>query len=178
MTLGTWRGESVALDPKIARGAGATDIITRRYVDQRTGAAVDVIVLYGIPTEVYQHSPEVCYPSAGFERIEGPGRRTITAGRLEAPFFSLVYSKGEGGQAGLHEVYYAWRYNGRWLTETGPYKQFERIPGMYKVQLDRVISERERRDVGNPCEAFLEVLLPELEGRLAAAVARASEMTP
>ena len=39
---------------------------------------------------------------------------------------------------------------------------------MYKVHLARRVTEQERRDVGNPCESLLEVLLPELERRLAA----------
>ena len=44
-------------------------------------------------------------------------------------------------------------------------KQFERVPGMYKVQLARRLTEQERRDVGNPCESLLEVLVPEIERR-------------
>ena len=44
MVLGDWRGEPTDLDPKIARRTGATDLVTRRYVDQRTGATVEAIV--------------------------------------------------------------------------------------------------------------------------------------
>ena len=36
---------------------------------------------------------------------------------------------------------------------------------MYKVQLARRVSGRERRDIGNPCESFLAALLPEFERR-------------
>ena len=39
---------------------------------------------------------------------------------------------------------------------------------MYKVHVARHVSERERRDVGNPCEAFLRELLPEIERRIMA----------
>ena len=175
LTLGTWRGQPVRIDPRIARHTGATDFVTRRYVDQRTGSAVDVVLLYGVAAEVSQHAPEVCYPNAGFERVEGPDRRTIAVGPLRAEFRSLVYSQGQGAQAGRREVYYAWRYGGRWTAQAGPYKRFERIPGMFKVQLDRALAEHERRDVGNPCEALLEVLLPELEHRLARAPAPTRE---
>jgi len=170
MVLGDWRGEATELDPKIARRTGATDLITRRYVDQRTGATVEAIVLYGPSTEVYGHIPEVCYLAAGYDKLAGPDVRTIRAGAEEVPFRSLLYSKGEGGQADLHEVYYSWRYRTHWSPEVvNTYKRFERIPGMLKVHLARRVTEHERRDIGNPCESFLSVLLPELERRLAAA---------
>jgi hypothetical protein len=177
MELGDWKGEPTDLDPKIARRTGATDLITRRYVDQRTGATVEVIVLYGPSTEVYGHVPEVCYQAAGYEKVAGPESRPIRAGEGEAPFRTLVYSKGEGGQADLHEVYYSWRYPSHWSPEVvGVYKRFERIPGMLKVHLARRVTEHERRDIGNPCESLLHVLLPEIERRLppSAAPARPS----
>jgi hypothetical protein len=174
MVLGDWRGEATTLDPKIARRTGATSLITRRYVDQRTGATLEAIILYGPSTEVYGHVPEVCYLAAGYEKAAGPDSRKVRVGGREVPFRSLVYSKGEGGQADLHEVYYSWRYSTHWSPDVvGKYKQFERIPGMLKVHLARRVTEHERRDIGNPCEAFLEVLLPELERRLAAALAPA-----
>jgi hypothetical protein len=170
LTLGDWRGEPTTIDPKIARGTGATDLITRQYVDQRTGTTLAAIILYGPSTEVYGHVPERCYPTAGFEQVAGPDLRDVRAGRLDVPFRSLVYRKGEGGQADRREVYYSWRYgNGRWSLEIGKFKQLERAGGMFKIHVDRLISERERRDVGNPCEAFLKVLIPELERLLAAA---------
>jgi EpsI family protein len=167
MTLGSWRGEEAALDPKIVRGTGATDLVTRRYVDRQTGATIDAIVLYGPSTEVYIHMPENCYPAAGFEQVGAADDRTVKAGPLEVPVRALVYTKGEGGQGGLQEVYYSWRYSGHWSPVLGAHKKFERIPGMYKVHLSRPVTERERRDIGNPCESFLEALIPEIERRLA-----------
>ncbi|WP_406701325.1 exosortase-associated EpsI family protein (plasmid) [Singulisphaera sp. Ch08] len=169
LVLGDWRGEETKIDPKIARRTGATDLITRRYVDQRTGATLEAIILYGPSTEVYGHTPEVCYQAAGYEKVAGPDARTIDVGSLPVPFRALVYSKGEGGQSELHEVYYSWRFARHWSPDViGTYKRFERIPGMLKIHLARLVTEHERRDIGNPCEAFLEVLLPEVERRLAA----------
>jgi EpsI family protein len=166
LTIGPWKGEVAKLDEQIARATGATDHILRRYVNQATGVNVDLIALYGPATSVFIHRPETCYPSAGFELVEAPGTRTVEAGGLRAPFRALVYLKGEGGQTERQEVYYSWRYNGRWTPDVGTFKQLERIPGMYKVHLARSVTEHEKRDVGNPCEAFLQELLPVLEGRV------------
>ena len=109
---GDWRGEDATLDPQIARRTGATDLIIRRYVDQGTGAAVEVIVLYGPAVEMYIHMPEVCYPAAGYAQVGRPrpaGRsRRGGVGRRRSGRWSIA--KGEGGQADLQEVYYSWRY--------------------------------------------------------------------
>jgi EpsI family protein len=166
LTLGPWRGEAVQMDEQVARATGATDHILRRYVNQVTGVKVDLILLYGPASSVFIHRPETCYPSAGFEPVEAPSERNVQAGDLRAPFRALVYARGEGAQTERQEVYYSWRYNGRWTPDVGTFKQLERIPGMYKVHLARSVTEHEKRDVGNPCEAFLQELLPVLEVRV------------
>ena len=71
-------------------------------------------------------------------------------------------------------MYYAWRFQGRWSPDYGKFKQLERIPGMFKVHLARRVAGQERRDVGNPCEAFLREFLPEVERRVRGAGAPAS----
>lgn len=167
LTVGPWRGEEAKLDEQIARATGATDHILRRYVNQTTGVKLDLIVLYGPATAVFIHRPEICYPSAGFEMTDdAPSERVVQAGQLRAPFRSLVYVRGEGGQTERQEVYYSWRYSGHWSPNVGTFKQLERIPGMYKVHLARNVTEHEKRDVGNPCESFLQALLPVLEQRV------------
>ena len=156
--LGPWRGEVFKIDEQIARGTGADQIVTRRYVNEATGAAVELILLYGPAAETYLHSPEVCYPSAGYHLAAGPDLKQIDA----VPFRALAYRKGEGVGSELQEVYYSWRYGGRWSPEVGIQKRFERIPSMYKVHVARRAGNQERRDVGNPCEIFLAALMPEI----------------
>jgi len=166
LSLGSWRGEPTDLDPQIARGTGADQVVTRRYVDGATGAAVDLILLYGPAVEMFIHAPETCYPAAGYAAAGGPEIKVIETAAGPAPFRELVYSKGAGAQAALQEVYYSWWYRGHWTPDVGTQKHFERIPSMYKVHLARRLGPKERRDVGNPCEALLRELLPALDARL------------
>ena len=166
MQMGHWKGVSTGLDPIIARGTGADQVVTRRYINQETGVSLEVILLYGPAVEMYIHAPELCYPQAGFALVDGPDTRMIKTDTSEIPFRSLVYAKGEGAQADLQEVYYSWWYKNHWTPNVGLQKQFERIPGMYKVHLARRISPGEERHVDNPCESFLKALLPEIERRM------------
>jgi hypothetical protein len=125
-----------------------------------------MIVLFGPATEVFVHIPEVCYTGAGHMQSAGADKRIVRSGGVEPPFGSLVFVKGQGAAADIEEVYYSWRYPGHWTPELVTMKQFERIPGMYKVHLARRLTEHERRDVGNPCEWLLEILVPQIERRL------------
>lgn len=169
-TLGPWVGEDEKMDSAIARATGSTDSIFRSYQHRITGQKLSLIVLFGPSTEMYVHSPENCYPAAGFEKIEGPRYRAVASPAPAGswPFFETVFSKGEGGQGEQQEVYCTWRYSEVWSPGLASPKGFERIPGMFKVQVGRRIKETEIQllDVDNPCEAFLAQLMPEIDRRI------------
>ena len=166
LTLGDWRGEPATPDPEIVRTTGATDFTFRRFVNQSTGVALEVYVLYGPAVDLFLHAPENCYPAAGFAAEAGRRRAHGRGGPAPGPVPDPGLRARGGARTDLQEVYYSWRFQGRWSPDYGKFKQLERIPGMFKVQLARRVVGQERRDVGNPCEAFLQVLLPEIERRL------------
>lgn len=186
MTLGAWQvpdQREDSLDPEIVRVTGSVDYIKRHYVNEQTGVGVDVLVMYG-PASV-AHRPDICYPGAGYTQVDGPRERTFTVpsgtsgggsssssnsssgGGSQALFWSLVFAKGEGGAVDRQQVFYALRYGGQW-TARMDYKRIARLPGLYKIQLTRRVAEHERLDISNPCESFLEAMLPELERRIPA----------
>jgi Protein of unknown function (DUF3485) len=176
MEFGPWKGEDTPLDPLIARGTGADQVVTRRYTNQNTGVRVEVILLFGPAREMYIHTPELCYPKAGYTQAAGPEEVKIQTGPgRDAPFRELVYSKGEGGLTTLQEVVYSWRYNGKWTPNVGVQKHFERISGMYKVHVARGITEQELKSrprgaagvaADDPCRVFLDQLLPQFEAKV------------
>lgn len=166
MTLGDWVGAKTDLDPEIVAGTGSSDLITRRFVNQTTGVALDVIVLYGPASDIFVHSPDWCYPRAGHSQYGDAKDRTIRGLDGPVPFRSIAYSKGDPGHVGIQEVYYSWRYNGHWDTVVNRPKELQRVPGMYKVQVARRILPDEARALDDPCEAFLEELVPVLEARI------------
>ena len=171
MSLGDWKGEVRELEPEIAKATGCTDHVFRSYRNSKTGSRIDVILIYGPTLQVFGHSPMICYPYAGFNFMVQPESRVIKVGEKDFLFSSMVFAKGEGDQSLHEEVYYTWgavnpgHPGVRWSPDMGVWKQIERIPGMYKVHLQRVISPLERREFGNPCEAFLTRLMPWLDQR-------------
>jgi uncharacterized protein DUF3485 len=170
MELGPWEvsdRRELTLDPEIERETACVDYIKRHYVHKLTGVWVDLLVLYGPAT--IAHRPEVCYPGSGFVPVDGPRARAFPIpGGKTATFLSLVFAKGEGGAANRQQVFYALRYpslSDRWTDEID-LKRVARLPGVYKIQLTRRVTEYERLDINNPCESFLEAMLPEMERRI------------
>ena len=169
-TLGDWEGTSASMDPHVARATGATDKIVRTYQHRRTGQKINLIVLFGPSSEMYVHTPENCYPASGFSLTSGPNRRQITSGKKRFLFNSLVYTKGQGSSTEIAEVYYTWYYSGRWNPNLVTPKWLERIPGMFKVHVERQVlksTELEMLDIGNPTESFLSVFMREIDARVA-----------
>lgn len=175
-TLGDWEGEALKVDPEIAQATGCTDSVFRSYRNTKTGSRIDLILLYGPTLQVVRHSPVICYPTAGFSWMAQPSPRTISIGKMRFPFSSMAFTKGAGDQAIHEEVYYTWgavtpgRPGVRWAPEVGSWKQVQRIPGLYKVHLERDIRPQERREFGNPCESFLTELMPWIDNHYNASV--------
>lgn len=181
-TIANWDGVDIKVDPEIVRITGATDIVSRTYSNKTTGQRVTLLFLFGPSTGVANHSPEICYPSTGFRLLNGPEFKSVTAEEKKGtwPFFASAYSRGEGGSADTREVFWTWRYDGRWTPTLLAAKGFERIPGMFKVHVDRPIrtaAEMEQLDVGNPCKEFLGVLMPVIDRMIAESGSAAARST-
>ncbi len=166
MALGDWVGEKTELDPLIVARTGSNDLITRRYVNQATGVALDVIVMHGPASEVFIHTPMNCYPRAGYNATGDAGDRSVRGPDGPMTFRSVAYTKGDSNRADTQEIYYSWRYNGHWTPSVERPKEMQRIAGMYKVQVARRLVRDESRTLNNPCEGFIEALLPVLEARI------------
>jgi hypothetical protein len=172
MTLGSWVGKDMPMVEIIARTTGSVDHVQRLYQNTITGQRVELIFLFGPSSEMFVHAPDVCYPATGYEHISGPLLHNLkgeSEGEGPWPFFEVIYRKGEGDTADQQEVYYSWWHSGGWNPGMITQKGAERIPGMFKVQVSRLVKDQEIdvRDVGNPCEAFLAQLMPEIERRIA-----------
>lgn len=142
MVVGSWRaleGVEATLDPEVARIAGSSDYILRTYVDEATGERATVLVLYGLASIVWSHTPDICYPAVGFQPIVPPRDAPVTlSDGSEVPFREALYGKSEGGSASYQEVYYSFRNAGEWRPlMSDQWKRFRSNPGMFKIQIER-----------------------------------------
>lgn len=174
LELGPWKGKEDKLDEYIARKTGSTDYITRRYVNDQTGATLEVLMLYGPAAEMGYHHPMACYPNAGYALVGGGDLRPIPfqvdGQDRSVGFRNLVFQRGEGGTAERQQVYYVWKYSDTYALDLGQPSAFGRLPGMFKIQVARGLARTEspdgRANAGNPCEDFLARLMPIFESKV------------
>jgi Protein of unknown function (DUF3485) len=173
-TLGTWQagaGEDTQLDPGVARFAGASDHIVRGYLDEKTGEKASNLVLYGLAWKVFAHTPEACYPAAGYQLVKGPIDRSIAVPGVEGPvrYRWAIYMKRVGGISRYEESYYTFRHNGEWLPDVADrWKLFRYQPGLFKIQIQHPVSSLSENGEG-PCESLLVENVRQISSRLSAA---------
>jgi len=168
--LGTWHAvdtPDVKLDPQIARIAGSSDHLIRTYQDDKSGEAVTVLVLYGLSSTVFAHTPEVCYPASGFQPYNTPADHELTGLTMPVGFRSACYAVELAGIHRYEEVYYTFRHNGQWLPEVASrWKSFRYHPGMFKVQLQHTASGLSEETRNGPTESLLGEIVQEIERRI------------
>lgn len=185
MKFGDWscQGEQ-ELPKETLTIAGSTDYIAREYVDDKTGATVLVMVVFGPAERVFGHSPLVCFPAVGYQLAAAATPRPISlsteANTPEARFDSLVYSKSNGSSQELVETLYSFWHHGTWdPAASSTRKQFRHHPEMFKVQIQRLITPTENRtNDNNPSVVFLDQFMPELQKRIDQAITNPSAPTP
>src|SRR4051794_15054151 len=77
-TVGAWEGTDAPLDPRQVVQAELVGYTMRRYVHRETGASVSVLLVCGRPGPISAHTPEMCYPGAGFAAVAPPERQDVT----------------------------------------------------------------------------------------------------
>ncbi len=171
--LGTWHmdeGTTPQLDPQIARIAGANASWLKNYIDQKSGAVVLVLILYGNANSVFGHSPEICYPANGYQLATPPGvadhQFSDSTSRFPVRFRSAIFGKNVGATTRYEEVYYTFRHNERWLPEVADqWKLFRYHPGMFKILLQRLTTDLSTQN--SPTESLLRAIVREVDVRIA-----------
>ena len=171
--LGDWHqahGAEISLDPQIARIAGSNDHVIRTYVNEKNGERVSVMILYGLAYLVWPHTPDACYPAAGFKSVP-PSRDVdinVPETTIKARFREQNFAKYETGAGVYQQVYYSLRNANEWgLNLENRWKSFRYHPGMFKVQVQRQVAAVGKAD-NNSLEQLLGRIVQEIEQRLAA----------
>lgn len=166
MDLGSWHGQVQELDRAVIERGGIAGYAARRYVDARTGAAVSILLVCGRPGPIAAHTPEVCYPGAGYEQRGEAERRAVRVGPSGPPseFLACTFARPAAPDSPEIGILWAWNGGAGWETSESPRLSFARHPNLYKLY---VVVERRAQSSEDPSAAFLEVLLPALKATLA-----------
>jgi hypothetical protein len=175
-TIGDWVGSPAERAPDELPGGTDGPQLLRHYVNRRAGvgngsdrmngAAVTVFLTVGRPGPIIaSHSPESCYPGAGFTCVGEMTKHKISTGpdnHLQE-FWVASFSKKERASPIHVRVFWSWSAAGNWQVPQYPRLEFARKPRLFKLYVIRqMLKEREPIE-DDPIIHFIRAAAPELE---------------
>jgi exosortase len=167
MEAGDWQGRTQVVDPREWRGAGLDGLIMRHYANSRTGKETHVVIVCGRPGPVSVHTPEVCYPGAGFEMMGAkPVEFRVDIGSGRANFLRADFENLESFPPQRLRVYWSWTAGGSWGVPAQPRLAFGSRRFLFKLYLVSPTTEGLERSTDATQVEFLRDFLPELQKTL------------
>lgn len=169
--FGDWEMEiELESDPKEMQAAGAVGHVSRVFRNVRSGARVSAFVVCATPYDASIHTPDRCYPGAGFEVAESEHRQTVPLadGRAGETWTGTFQKKEQ-----TIRVFWTYGGHGQWLAPQIARIDLAGMDAVYKLYA--VVDESRKTGGQAMAQAvdFLSELLPKLDEAVAAA--RAAE---
>jgi hypothetical protein len=167
LKIGEWLGEEASPLPdaeiKLAEIAG---YVTRKYTNSK-GDHIQVLLLWGRPGPIAVHTPEVCFPGAGYKIIgERQKRRATPSDDDPSDEFWTARFKSSKPQTPPIRAFWAWSDGGEWRAADHPRWGYARSDYLYKLYVIRGMAHLDEPIKTDPCVDLLNVLVPELRRAL------------
>ncbi len=155
--------EELESNPEELRRAGAVGHVSRAYVNTRTKAQLSAFVVCATPHNASGHTPDRCYPGAGFEIAETEHRQTVPlADGHNAEVFTGTFRKA--GQT--LRVFWTYSMEDAWVAPQIARIELANAKAVYKVY---VIIDESRLPPGvgaKVCAQFLSDVLTHFDAAL------------
>jgi EpsI family protein len=184
--IGEWSGESAPeTDQRILEIAGAVGSLARVYRNDR-GETVSLFIVCGRLADIFAHTPDRCYPAAGFETVGEQAKQTIETNGGPAQFRTATFLKAEPGGNQMLRIYWTFNGSGPWVAPDEHRWAFAGQRALYKVYVVTSGSDGDTSDQ-NAAVDFIRLLMPELsktfapaleEGRKASTVTDTTDEAP
>jgi Protein of unknown function (DUF3485) len=169
-TVGDWiNDDDETLDPRQVARAEMTGYLSRKYTNKNknTPAALQVLIVAGRPGPTALHSPDVCYPAIGYQRLAPPIKYSVKSplGEPLADCWIADYQR-DGINPEPLRIRWSWTATGTWAAADNPRLEFAGYGFLYKLYVLRVLPRPNVPMTDDPTEDFLRVFLPELRQKL------------
>lgn len=177
MNVGEWQGkDEAATDARILKIAGAAGDMTRTYTNA-AGEEVRVMLMCARFRDVFYHTPDRCYPAAGFEMQGEPQHEVFETGGQEAEFFTTTFLKSEPTGSHAERGYWSWMADGPWKAPTNEKLAFAGERALYKLYVFGTIPVVNRgRTDHDFCGDFIRAFIPALDTALRPGLERAERL--
>jgi hypothetical protein len=174
--IGDWHGDDVPVDPKVRKQAGAIGAVDREYHNVRTGEKVRLWLIVGHAREVSNHTPDICYPSQGFQQRapESSIYPMVFPDQPKTDFLTNTFLLENASGQQLKRVFWTW-YNpmnkaneGKvaWEASTNARWHFGNTRALYKMYFTSSMRDPKETAEQSACIRFAREFLPEVSKAL------------
>jgi Protein of unknown function (DUF3485) len=161
--IGNWRGTVFELPAKERAMAGAVACLARKYSNPARGISVTVLMVGGLPGDISSHTPDACYPGAGYTlRETSPFDYRYGSGDKHAEFRTALAARG-GVIPSVLRILWGWNASKGWTAPAEPRWSFASEPWLCKVYVIRETAGSTIKPEDDPCTEFLSVFLSEVD---------------
>ncbi|MGD9719584.1 MAG: exosortase C-terminal domain/associated protein EpsI [Pirellulales bacterium] len=167
--IGEWKGtDREGSDERTKEIAGAVGELVRAYRNSQ-GEEVRISIICGRLQDISYHTPDRCYPAAGFDMQGDPQREVIDLPNGdEAQFFAVNFTKSEPTGSHSERGYWSWTGDGHWTAPDNTKFAFaSQQRAIYKLYVFANIPEGQTRAGERDfCREFMQQFIPALNDAL------------
>ena len=177
MQVGDWQGEDQGKsEEKVRKIAGAVGEMMRTYRNS-SGDEVRVSMICARQRDIFYHTPERCYPAAGFDMQGEPQQEVLEIGNTTAEFFTTSFLKSEPSGTHAERGYWSWTGDGKWIAPRNPKLEFAGHRALYKLYVFATIPPGNKaRQANDFCVDFIRAFVPAAELALRPAMEKAGRL--
>ena len=174
--IGDWHGDDMPVDVNVRKTAGAVGAVQREYHNVRTGEKVRLWLIVGHAREVSAHTPDICYPSQGFEAraSENSVYPMVFPDQPKTDFLTNTFLRNNTSGQQLERVFWSW-YNpmnkaneGKvvWEAPSNARWHFGNTRALYKMYFSSSMRDPKETAEQSACVRFAREFLPEVNKAL------------
>lgn len=160
LAAGDWIAESLPVNPREKSMAQADGLTSRRYTNRKTGQVVTLMLLCGRSGPISVHTPDVCFPGAGYRETGVVSQFSPSASSRDR-FWVRQFERDTPGSLPIR-VYYAWNEGDAWQASENPRWTHAGKPVLFKLYVLRTLSDRADAVDTDPAANLIRNLLPQL----------------
>ena len=167
MEFGEWKGKDEASsDEKTLKVAGAEGELVRTYRNGNN-EEVKISIICARLQDIFYHTPDRCYPAAGFEMQGDPQPEVFEIGDHEAEFFTTSFLKSEVTGTHAERGFWSWSGDGTWIAPKQPKLKFAGQRALYKLYVFAPIPVAKQKTTDRDFSRdFIRAFIPALETAL------------
>jgi hypothetical protein len=161
-----WEGRDLEVNPRMIDKSELSGYISRVYKHRFSGREISIFLACGRPGPVSVHTPDVCYPGAGFEMLSdqktGEYKDALNSNK-SAEFATALFGKNTPQGKHYLRIYWSWNGDGAWRVPAVPRYTFGGSKVLYKMYVVSSFGKSEEEtNVEATTRRFIEAFLPEV----------------